>query len=476
MTSNDNASLNFKHSPSAPFDPRVFSYFCWDGIPNVVMPWEYTSWQDETLSWKENCYIAAALSDIMPCDKVVGPEATKLMSYMCVNNFDISRFPIGAAKHVIVCTPKGTISAHGVCLRIGENEYDTYGIQPDVAAYVNSGQYDVEPLILDYEKDIVYQLAGPRSLEVVENTFKQDLHDLKFMQFRAVQVQGCDARVLRMGMGGTLAYEIHASAEHKFEIYNEILRVGQAYDIHKLGFLSYMCDHTENGFPQGIIHFMCDWESNPLVAAYNAANSSGEAVLDGADFEAREMLGGAMAGAPLHGSLASEGREAYYLNPIEAGWRKMIHWGHDFIGKEALMRIANDPSTRQVVTLEWLPEDILKVYAAFFEPEGKLPNLMRFPQDLEYNTAGNLADKIVDQAGRVIGKSGGRVYTQYYRKVISMAFIAPEYAELGKEVTVIWGDPDKLQIPIRAKVARFPYLDLPRNVDFSIDTIPRYGQ
>lgn len=461
MGHNDNHDAGIMHSLYAPHDPAVHQYFTWDGLSNVMTPYKIGGWEKETLSWKENCYLHSFLSDCCAGIQIKGPDAEKLMSDMCVNNMSIEKFKPGRAKHVICCTPAGTISAHGMCLRLAEDAFYTYFLEPDIDVKAFSGQYDIEPIAPDYGADFIFQLAGPKVLEIVENTIQQDIHDLKFMQFMPASILGYEVRVLRMGMGGSLTYEIHGAMDHLFEIYEEILRVGKPYGITRLGLLSYMCNHTENGFPQVTEHFLGDWESDPATAALYAPQEDMTAVANCSE-------------TPLYGSLAEMGRQAYYLNPIEAGWEKMIHWDHDFTGKEALKKIAADPSTRRVCTLEWNSEDVLKVFASFLDDTPGVSSQMRFPQDYERNYCGNLADKVVNEAGQWIGKSTGRVYTLYYKKVISMAFLDPTYAQIGKEVTVIWGDPGKRQIPIRAKVARYPYLDLPRNQDVDLNSIPHY--
>jgi glycine cleavage system aminomethyltransferase T len=67
----------------------------------------------------------------------------------------------------------------------------------------------------------------------------------------------------------------------------------------------------------------------------------------------------------------------------------------------------------------------------------------------------------------------GRLYTLYYRKMISLAVLDPQYAKIGTEVEVIWGDKNDRKKNIRATVARYPYLDLVRNEHFDVETIPR---
>ena len=60
---------------------------------------EYTGWQDENVSWKEDAYIGdwSYLDEL----RVVGPDALKLFSDFAVNSF--AKFTIGQAKHAIFC-------------------------------------------------------------------------------------------------------------------------------------------------------------------------------------------------------------------------------------------------------------------------------------------------------------------------------------------------------------------------------------
>lgn len=459
-----NKNEGFTESMYAPHDARVQKYFTWPGADKLAIPYEYSGWMDETLSWKESCYIHTFLSDCCEAVHVKGPDAEALMSYMCVNNFSLKSFPVGRAKHCIACTPTGNIASHGMALRVAEDEFETYYLSPNVEMHMYSGQFDVEPQESDFTRDFIFQLAGPRSLEIVENAIRRDIHDLAFMAFTQAEILGYPVRVLRMGMGGSLSYEIHGSTEHIFEIYNEIMRVGEPYGLKRLGIKAYMCNHTENGFPQSFEHFLSDYESDPQMVEFLSAAYEGEDA---------EVYDGSLE-SPLFGSLGDMGKEAYYCNPIECGWERSINWNHDFVGKGALRKIVDDPNHRTVVTLEWEPEDILKVYATWFDGEEGVASPMSIPQDLDKAIYGCLADKVLDAEGNIIGKSAGRIYTLYYKKMISMCFIDPAFAEEGTEVVVLFGDTGSRQIPVRARVARFPYLDFVPNREYDIESVPRY--
>lgn len=452
------------HNRFAPYDPDVLVYARWDAPTNIVEPYYYTDWQDETYSWKEGCYIHVFLSGGTLKYKVKGPDAEKLMSDTFVNNFALEKFQVGRGKHAIACAPDGNISMHGVCLRTGEDEFETYGLDPHVPMKVTSGKYDVEVYEPNYEDNFIFQIAGPRSLEVVENAMKEDIHDLPFMRFRYGQIAGRKIRVLRMGMGGTLAYELHGDAEDAHAVYNEIFRVGQDYGIRKLGKLAYMCNHTENGFPQWGTHFILAWHHDPECRKYFGYDEG----------EDSDYWANGPESIELHGSMSDQGVDAYLANPFELGWQHMINWKHDFVGKEALLKIKEDPHTRGICTLEWNPEDILKIFAAYYDEEEDLPDMMMYPQNYYFACDGNLSDKVLDSEGNLVGRSTGVVYTKYYKKTISLGILDPEQLEEGKELTLIWGTCGTRQIPIRVKVARYPYLDLTPNRDFDLETIPHY--
>lgn len=463
-----NVANAIEHVCAAPYDPSVVVYDKWD-YPNAtsVMPWIYTNWVDETLSWKKDCYLHTFLSGGAPNIRVKGPDAEKLMSDFYINSFGIDRFHVGQCKHCIAVTKDGYISSHGTALRVAEDEFHTYGLDPYVPMMIASGKYDVENYEIIYNNDFIFQLAGPKSLEIVENVIKEDVHDLKFMRFRQVSILGRPIRLLRIGMGRTLSYEFHGPIEDMELVYNEILRVGEKYNLHKMGHLAYMSNHTENGYPQEGIHFRTACFEDPIVRAYYGMPEDDGSI----DWKAQ---GTDPLGTVLRGSMSDQGYQAYFLNPIEAGWGRFVHWDHDFQGKEALLRIKNDPDTRKVCTLEWNPEDILKIYNAFYDENEDIPDQMLFPQNHLANSTGQLSDKVVNENGEIIGRSACVVYTRYYKKSISMAFLNPKYVKEGQEVTVIWGTAGTRQIPIRAKVARYPYLDLMDNKEYDMELVPHF--
>ncbi|GHU67352.1 hypothetical protein AGMMS49983_18390 [Clostridia bacterium] len=86
--------------------------------------------------------------------------------------------------------------------------------------------------------------------------------------------------------------------------------------------------------------------------------------------------------------------------------------------------------------------------------------------------AGGHADHVTAKVGTKIGISSGTTYSYYYREIISHGTIDVDQAEIGNEVIIHWGDFGKKIKEVRATVDRFPYLDLPRNENYDLSTVP----
>jgi glycine cleavage system aminomethyltransferase T len=169
----------------------------------------------------------------------------------------------------------------------------------------------------------------------------------------------------------------------------------------------------------------------------------------------------------------SMGKDIYkrYRNPIELGWGKTINFDHDFIGKEALQRIAADPNHRVMVTLEWNVDDIMDIHRSQYtaEPYKDISDA----DDLSFGTPGLEADQVLDADGKLVGIATGRMFSWYYRHMISLCSIDKDHSDLGTEVYVVWGEPGTKQKKIRATVARYPYFNTDRNQKVDVSKIPQ---
>jgi len=437
----------FAHSHFVPYYPSVPFYQC--TARAFAVPYEYTGWRDETMSWKETCYIHGNLNP-SPTYRIKGPDALKFLASTCVNSF--AHFPVGTGKHAIMCNEEGLVMMDGVLLRLDEDDFVTYWMAPYIAYALEKGNYNAKGENLTGQV-FLFQIAGPRSLEVLEAASGDDLHDIRFMCHRLSSVVGKEVRVLRRGMAGTLAYELHGRVEDARPVYRAVFEAGEPFGIRRLGHRAYMMNHTENGFPQAYYHFPYPWREDKQFAEYVT------------------KIGGAIGfNSALAGSMGPDIR-LRYRNPVELGWTGMIKFDHDFVGRRALEKEVVNPR-RKMVTLVWNTDDIIDVCASQFRPGEPYPD-MDSPNHYPFASGIHTfyADRVL-KGGKLIGISSGRAHSFYFREMISLCSIDVEYSAMGTEVVVLWGNPGTRVKEIRAKVSRFPYLSENRNQVVDVRKIP----
>lgn len=448
-----NTELPFNHSPYVPYDMSMNAVY--EGYISApwapgggLQPFEYTSWRDEMMSWHENCYLHAGLN---PCPTYVirGRDAVRFLTENLVNT--MNNFPVGKGKHGIMVNEDGLLTGDGMVLRTGEDEFVLYWAVPFLVPFLaEQGGYDLT--CDDISTDaFVYQLGGPRALEILETATGESLRDIKFIHHRMSSIAGKSVRILRVGMAGSLGYEVHGAVEDCLEVYKTIHEAGKPYGIRRLGRHAYWNTHTENGFPQLNLHF------------------PGAPVEGFAEYLEARGLGYFLSGyVALNGS-AGQDLGKLYVNPVEIGWGGMINFDHDFVGKEALQKIKAEKASK-MVTLVWNTDDIVDVYRSEFEP-GEHYAVIEGPEDFPLSGQFGYVTDAVLKDGKQIGRSTGRIYSYYYRKMLSLCTVHSSLEE-GEEVIILWGNPGTRQKEIRATVGRFPYLNEGRNQDVDVSKLP----
>jgi vanillate/3-O-methylgallate O-demethylase len=438
------------------FNPAVPNHGDWSLLcqlmPGIVIPYEYSGWRDEVESWKGSAYLASNLNPT-PTFRISGPEATRFLSDHFVNSF--ANFRVGAAKHGIMCDEEGLLMMDGVILRTGEDEYYTYWISPYIDYVFMNAKYDAVGENIS-GKAFLFQVAGPKSLEILDRAAGENLHDIAFLGHRLAKIAGHRVRILRLGMAGTLAYEVHGDIEDAQDVYDAIWGEGQPFGMRKLGSRAYLLNHTEDGFPQAYYHFPYAWAKDrgftEFVARFGGSPGG---------ISPQTIFEGSMESVP----------DLLYRTPVDLGWEGAIKFNHDFVGREALEKLVSNPR-RRMVTLEWNKEDVFDVYASQFERGEPYKNMDATNDFFPYTFH---TDKVLNGKGELIGLSSGRAVSPHYRAMISLSSIDSAYARLHTEVIVVWGKPGTRQKHIRAVVARFPYLNENRNENIDTSRIPYLG-
>jgi vanillate/3-O-methylgallate O-demethylase len=391
---------------------------------------EYTDWLDESLSWKQTCYIGDW--SFLWERRFSGPDVLRLFAETSVNSF--ATFEIGQAKHVVHCNEAGKVIHESIISRLGEQDFMVFGRGTFWLDYRRrQGRYNVgsEPDDL-----FNFQVSGPRSLEVVEKACGQPVRETKFMRFANVRIAGCDVMALRMGMAGEIGFELQGPRAQSEQVYAAILEAGKPFGIRRLGGRVSMINHLEACFPT--------IGTDYLPAIYD----------DGME----EYFAEFMAPLPeyakhfnIAGSFTANEVSAWYRSPIELGWGKSVKLDHDFIGRGALAKELAQPR-RVIRTLVWNAADVLDVQASLFRP-GQPYEFMEMPRDQR----GFMWADRVEVNGELVGVATSRGFSYYFREMLSLCTIDVAHSEVGALVNVIWGDPEGPQKVIRATVAPAPY-------------------
>ncbi|WP_263588023.1 hypothetical protein [Sphingopyxis sp. GC21] len=397
-----------------------------------VRAWAFDGWRAEALSWRKGCYIHAGLSGIGPVS-IKGSQALEYLQGLCINSF--AKFPVGSMKHAVMCNEDGLITAHGVVERLAEDHFLSFAGGPPGPTARSVEGLDVEIEIRNW---YLFQIAGPTSLDVLEKVTGEDLRDLKFLRFRQTRINGIECEIARLGMTGSLAYELHGPMSDAPAIYDAVYKAGQEFGIERLGWGSYLVNHIEGGFPQHTWTFV----SAPPPEKWPRAMKRWE----------------------VGGSVDPMDIRARCRTPAEVRWDNMAKFDHDFIGRDAVEAEIANPR-RTTTTLRWNKDDVLDVFASLLR-EGEPYKPFDFPYSPQRWPMA-YADH-VEKGGRPVGWSSGTIYSPHYREFLSHGCIDISEAEIGNEVTVKWGDHGGPIKEIRATVERFPYLAQGRNNEIDV--------
>jgi vanillate/3-O-methylgallate O-demethylase len=401
---------------------------------------EYSDWLDESLSWKQTCYVGDW--SFLWERRFRGADALRLFSDLSVNSF--ASFAIGQAKHVVHCNPAGKVIHESVISRLGDDDFMVFGRGGFWLDYQRrQGRYKVSA-----EPDDLFnfQVSGPRAVEVIESACGQSVRDIKFMRFATLSIAGCDLMALRMGMAGEPGFELQGPSARGPQVYEALLAAGKPFGIRRLGGRAAMINHLEACFPTiGTDYIPAIFE--PEMQEYYT------------EFFAQMPRHGKY--FPVAGSFVGDGISAWYRSPIELGWGKSVKFDHQFAGRAALETEMANPR-RTIRTLVWDATDVVDVYASLFRP-GPNYHFMDMPRD---QRAPMYADR-VEIEGSLVGVATSRGYSYYFRQMLSLCTIDIAHSAIGTPVAVMWGPPGGPQKAIRATVAPAPYKHDNRRADFN---------
>jgi vanillate/3-O-methylgallate O-demethylase len=256
-----------------------------------------------------------------------------------------------------------------------------------------------------------------------------------------INIAGRKVRALRHGMAGAPGLEVWGPYEEREEIRSAIVDAGKDLGLCEVGARAYATNTLESG-----------WIPSPLPAIYTGEKMKAyRQWLPAASYEGTGSLGG---------SFDSGNIEDYYMSPYALGYGPFIKFDHEFIGREALEKMAGKPQ-RKKVTFAWSAADVVKVLASMFEPGEPYKYI-----DLPLSNYASASYDQVQSAGKTVGFSMFSGYSYNERAMLSLGVVDPDI-EVGAEVKIVWGEGGggsrkttverHKQAEIRAIVSPVPY-------------------
>jgi glycine cleavage system aminomethyltransferase T len=423
--------------------------------PNVYpgVPPEFTNWRDEQEAWQKTC-VLFNLSYHMADLAVEGRDSAKLLSQLGINTF--KNFAVDRAKQFVPCSYDGHVIGDVILFQLAQNQFNLVGRIPAlnwIRFHAETGGYDVK-LELDERsaarkdpfnrKSYRFQIQGPNAMKVMAKVLGAQPPDVKFFHVSAMKIANKQVQALRHGMAGQPGFELFGPYADGEAVREAIVKAGEEFGIRQVGGRAYSSNTLESG-----------WIPSPLPAVYSGAKMKAyRQWLKTDSYEARASIGG---------SFVSNRIEDYYFSPWDMGYGSFIDFNHDFIGREALQKMTDQPH-RKKVTLVLDNTDILRVVGSQLEP-GERAKFMEFPSAV-YSM--HPFDKVVAD-GKTIGVSTWVGYSSNERKMLTLAVLDPAYAEPDTQVTFVWGEENggtakptverHKQTNIRATVAPAPYAE-----------------
>jgi glycine cleavage system aminomethyltransferase T len=425
--------------------------------PNVYpgVPAEYTNWRDEQTAWQETCVLfnqSYHMADLA----VEGPDALTLLSRLAVNSFD--GFTVDRAKHFVPCTPDGFVIGDVILFFLAENRFNLVGRAPAlnwVTYHAETGGYDVK-VELDQRwalrtdgrrRSYRFQLQGPNAMDVISKVLGGPPPDLKFFTMTAVTIAGKDVRALRHGMAGQPGWELFGPWEDGEAVREALVGAGEEFGLRQVGGRAYSTNTLESG-----------WIPSPLPAVYTGEELRAyRRWLPATGYEGSASVGG---------SFDSDDIEDYYFTPWDLGYGSYVKFDHDFIGRDALGRMAEEEH-RQKVTLALDDEDVTRTIGTMLQKR-EHAKFIDWPSAVY---AMHPYDRVLLD-DKTVGVSTWIGYSANEGKMLSLAVLEAQYAEPGTEVTLVWGEEGggttkrtvepHVQTEIRAVVSPAPYVEAVR--------------
>lgn len=270
------------------------------------MPIQYSSIKEEHMAVRRN----VGLFDVSHMSNlwITGPDAEKLVSLTTVE--DASRIPDGKSQYTAILRDDGTVIDDIIFMHLGDKfmMIPNAGMDETVTKWLkdkakeNNFDVDVENVSSGF---VILAIQGPKSRDTLQKLTDTDLNEVKFFGCRDIDIAGVNCIISHTGYTGELGFELQISpVGDAKDVFLKILEAGEEFNIKPVGLGARDTLRLEKGF-----------------------------ILAGNEFEG--------------------GR-----TPLEAVMSWVIHWDHDFIGKDALLKQKEKGGYERLTSFECVEKGI----------------------------------------------------------------------------------------------------------------------
>jgi vanillate/3-O-methylgallate O-demethylase len=383
---------------------------------------EFSNWRDEQTSWMQTA-VLFDLSKHMTDIYFEGPDLMRLLSDLGVNNF--SKFGKNKAKQMVCCNEDGYVIGDAILFGLEDDKVNISGrpsIPNWVAFHAETGDYDVavsrDNRSVANESDrktFRFQIQGPNAVDIIKVVTADKIPHIPFFNIGELTIAGRTVQALNHGMSRTQGLELFGPIEDAEAVRSALIEAGKEFGLKQAGARAYSTVSPESG-----------WIPSPTPAIYTGDSMKAyREWLPGNGFEG---------GLSIGGSFFSENIEDYYQTPWDLGYGMHVKFDHEFIGRAALEKMADQPH-RKKVWLVWNNDDCQRITGSMLG-DGERYKYLEMP-GAQYSTCP--FDSVLLN-GELIGLSTYNVYTTNVGAWFSLAMVDEAQAVDGAEVTIIWGE------------------------------------
>jgi glycine cleavage system aminomethyltransferase T len=356
----------------SPYWQRTVEAGCtsWDLYNHMLIPTLYDD--DETEYWHLVEHVGLWDVAVERQVEITGPDAARFTQLLTCR--DLSRCDVLQCKYAPIIAPNGGIVNDPILLRLGEDHFwlsladsdamlYALGVQAFAGMDVTIGEPDVSPL----------QVQGPKSKDVIRALFGDEVADLRYYRCWEGDLGSIPVVVSRTGWTGEVGYEIYLrDGSRGTELWDRVMEAGAPSQIRAIA------PSDQRRLEAGIFNY-------------------------GNDMTVEDT--------PFH----------------VTGMERLVEFDADFIGREALRRIAAEGVDRKLVGVTLGGEPFRMWLEDFW---------------------------VVRKDGQDVGRLVSASHSFRQKENIGYAWVPIDLAAPGNELEVL--SPDG---PVTAVTAALPFLD-----------------